>query len=70
MVDVSIGLVTIFAIVLVPVYVFYLLALATSIRRPRAVKVSLIMMGLPAGLTLSAVALVWLLGAVLSIFVP
>ena len=70
MVDVSIGLVTIFAIVLVPVYVFYVLALVTSIRRPRAVKVSLIMMGLPAGLTLLAVALVWLLGAVLSIFVP
>lgn len=70
MVDVSIGLVTIFAIVLVPVYVFYILALATSIRRPRAVKVSLIMMGLPAGLTLLAVALVWLLGAVFSIFVP
>jgi len=62
-----VGLVTIFAIVLVPVYVFIV---ASFVGRPRAPKVSALILGLPAALALIAILLIWVLGAVLSLVVP
>lgn len=62
-----VGLVTIFAIVLVPVYIF---VLATFLGRPRAPKVSVLILGLPAALILLAIAFTWGLSALLSMIVP
>ena len=70
MVDISVGLVAIFVIVLMPVYIFYAFALASSLKHPRAIKVSVLMMGLPIALMLAAIALIWVLSALLSIIVP
>jgi hypothetical protein len=62
-----VGLITVFAIVLVPVYVFII---ATFIGRPRAPKVSILILGLPAALTLVAILFTWALGSILSLVVP
>lgn len=62
-----VGLITVFAIVLVPVYVFII---ATFIDRPRALRVSVLILGLPAALTLVAILFTWVLGSILSTIVP
>lgn len=67
MVHPSIGLITIFAIVLVPIYIFFI---ASFIGKPRAFKVTVLILGLPTALTLLSILFVWLLGAVLSLIVP
>jgi hypothetical protein len=62
-----VGLITIFAIVLVPVYVFII---ATFVGKPRAPKVSALILALPAALTLVAILFTWILGGILSLVVP
>ncbi|MFQ5871220.1 MAG: hypothetical protein ACE5IB_03560 [Candidatus Geothermarchaeales archaeon] len=62
-----VGLVTVFAIVLVPVYIF---VLATFFGRPRAPKVSVLILGLPAALILLALVFTWGISILMSMVVP
>ncbi len=64
---VLVGLITIFAIVLVPVYVFII---ATILGRPRAPRLAALILSIPAALAVAAVAFTWILSAVMSIIVP
>jgi len=63
----AIGLVVIFGIVLLPVYLFLL---AAFFGKPRAPGVAILMLGLPAGLLALSLAGMWLLGSALSLVVP
>lgn len=64
---IGIGLITIFAIVLVPVYVF---VLASFLGKPRIPKVAIVMLGLPAALSVLIIIFIWLFGSFLSLIVP
>jgi len=66
-VQATVGLITIFAIVLVPVYIFLI---ASFVGRPRAFKVTILMLGLPASLAALSIAFTWLLSTVLSLIIP
>ncbi|MFQ5871217.1 MAG: hypothetical protein ACE5IB_03545 [Candidatus Geothermarchaeales archaeon] len=62
-----VGLVCVLAIVLVTMTV---LILAVFLGRPRAPKVSILMLGLPAALTILAIAFMWGLSALLGMVMP
>jgi hypothetical protein len=67
MTNVPIGLITIFAIVLVPVYVFIITAF---LGRPRAPKATIILLGFPAALLVVSILAIWLMGVLLSFIIP
>lgn len=63
----TIGLITVFAIILVPVYVFIV---ASFVGKPRAPKVTLLILGLPTVLATLAIAFTFIIGALFSLIVP
>jgi len=67
MTNVPIGLITIFAIVLVPVYVFIITAF---LGRPRAPKATIILLGFPAALLIVSIFAIWLMSVLLSFIIP
>ena len=67
MVQIPIGLVAIFAIILVPVYIF---VIASLVGRPRAPKVVALVLGLIAALLVLSVLFIWVLSVILSSLVP
>lgn len=67
MIQIPIGFITIFLIVLVPVYVFVLAAL---LGKPRMPKITAFVLLLPATLIIIAVIVVWIMGYFLSFIVP
>ena len=67
MTHIPIGLITIFAIVLVPVYVFIITAF---LGRPRMPKATIILLGFPAALLLISILAIWLMSTILSFIVP
>jgi len=67
MAHIPIGLIAIFAIVLVPVYVFIITAF---LGRPRAPKATIILLGFPAALLVVSILAIWLMSLILSFIIP
>ncbi len=63
----AIGIIVVFGVVLLPVYLFLI---AAFLGKPREPGITVLMLGLPAGLLALSLAGMWLLGMVLSLVVP
>lgn len=63
----AIGFFVLFAVVLIPLYIFLI---ASLVGRPRAPKVTLLMLGLPISLTIAFVLFMWAAGVLFSLVVP
>ncbi len=62
-----VGIFVLFAVVLIPVYIFII---ASLVGRPRAPKVALLMLGLPISLIIAFIFFMWLFGTLVSLIVP
>ena len=67
MVSLPIGLITIFAIVLVPIYIF---VIASIVGHPRMPRTALTLLGFPLALLIVSIIAIWLMGLILSTIIP